>query len=135
MEPLIIYFNMMDQIVNNIKPDIKFMPNGDIHLTSKVVSLLGIEEGDAIQVARDNDETYIYIHARKAEGKNIIGIARRPNKYSVYLRVRWSSLCREIIKSDGRATFAAYRVGDLHEIDGKKVLPIITRKNYATKRD
>lgn len=126
---------MMNQIVSNIKPDIKFMPNGDIHLTSKVVSLLGIEEGDAIQVACDNDETYIYVHTRQAKGKNIIGIARQPNKSSGYLRVRWASLCREIIKSDGRAPFAAYRVGDLHEIEGEKVLPIITRKNYATKRD
>lgn len=111
------------------------MPNGDIHLTSKVVSLLGIKEGDAIQVARDNDETYIYIHTRQAKDKNITGIARRANKSAEYLRVRWASLSREVINSDGRATFAAYRVGDPHEIDGRKVLPIITRKNYATERD
>lgn len=126
----------MNQIESNVKPDIKFMPNGDIHLTAKVVSLLGIKEGDAIQVARDeNDETYIYIHTRRAKDKNITGIARRANKSAGYLRVRWLSLSREIIKSDGRAPFAAYRVGDPHEIEGLKVLPIITRKNYATERD
>lgn len=111
------------------------MPNGDIHLTSKVVSLLGIQEGDAIQVAKDKDETYIYIHARQVKDKNITGIARRANKSAGYLRVRWESLCRKIISSDGRSSSAAYRVGDPHEIEGRKVLPIITRKNYAAEGD
>lgn len=111
------------------------MPNGDIHLTSKVVSLLGIQEGDSIQIADDDEEIYIYIHMRSVKEKNVSGIARKASKSSGYLRVRWTSLCRKIIEMDGRADFAAYRVGDLYEIDGRKVLPIITRKNYATERD
>lgn len=125
----------MNQILSNIKPDIKFMPNGDINLTAKVVSLLGLKEGDSIQVATDDDELYLYIHMRNAIDKNISGIARRANKTSKSLRVRWIPLCKKIIDMDGRASFAAYRVGDPYEKDGRIVLPIITRKNYATERD
>lgn len=125
----------MNLLADNIKPDIKFMPNGDIHLTSKVVSLLGIQEGDSIQVATDGEEVYIYIHMRNVKEKNILGVARRATKTAGYLRVRWTVLCEKIIKMDGRAPFAAYRVGDPYEKDGRTVLPIITRKNYATERD
>ena len=73
----------MNQIVNNIKPDIKFMPNGDIHLTSKVVSLLDIQEGDSIQVATDDEEVYMYIHMRNVKEKNVSGIARRASKLPI----------------------------------------------------
>lgn len=125
----------MNLLADNIKPDIKFMPNGDIHLTSKVVSLLGIQEGDSIQVATDDEEVYIYIHMRNVKEKNVSGIARKASRSTRYLRVRWASLCKKIIGMDGRANSAAYRVGDPHEIDGRTVLPIITRKNYATERD
>lgn len=125
----------MNQIVSNIKPDIKFMPNGDIHLTSKVVSLLDIQEGDSIQVATDDEEVYMYIHMRNVKEKNVSGIARRASRLPKYLRVRWVSLCKKIIKMDGRANYAAYRVGDPYEKEGHRVLPIITRKNYAAERD
>lgn len=125
----------MKQIVSNIKPDIKFMPSGDIHLTSKVVSLLDIHEGDAIQVATEDNEVYVYVYMRNVKNKNVVGIARRANKASGYLRVRWTSLCKKIIDMDGRSDHAAYRVGDPYEKEGLKVLPIITRKNYATERD
>lgn len=125
----------MNQIVSNIKPDIKFMPNGDIHLTSKVVSLLDIQEGDSIQVATDDEEVYMYIHMRNVKEKNVSGIARRASKLPNYLRVRWVSLCKKIIKMDGKAKYAAYRVGDPYEKEGHRVLPIITRKNYAAERD
>ena len=111
------------------------MPNGDIHLTSKVVSLLDIHEGDAIQVATEDDEVYIYVHMRDVKKKNVVGIARRANKASGYLRVRWTSLCKKIINMDGRAKYAAYRVGDPYEKEGLSVLPIITRKNYAAERN
>ena len=99
------------------------MPNGDIHLTSKVVSLLDIHE------------VYIYVHLRNVKEKNVVGIAKRANKAPGYLRVRWASLCKKIIDIDGRSDFAAYRVGDPYEKEGRRVLPIITRKNYATERD
>ncbi|MDD3037138.1 hypothetical protein [Bacteroides sp.] len=125
----------MKQLASNIKPDIKFMPNGDIHLTSRVVSLLDIKAGDSIQISYDNDEVYIYVHMRQAINDNIAGIARRTSKTTGYLRVRWTSLCRKIISMDGRANFAAYRVGEPYEINGLKVLPIITRKNYAAERN
>jgi ABC-type lipoprotein release transport system permease subunit len=129
-----IYSNM-NQIVSNIKPDIKFMPNGDIHLTSKVVSLLNIQEGDSIQLATDDEEVYMYIHMRNVKEKNVSGIARKASKFPNYLRIRWTSLCRKIIEMDGRAEYAAYRVGDPYEKEGHRVLPIITRKNYAAERD
>ncbi|EGN00245.1 hypothetical protein HMPREF1017_00771 [Bacteroides ovatus 3_8_47FAA] len=111
------------------------MPNGDIHLTSKVVSLLDIQEGDSIQVATDDEEVYMYIHMRNVKEKNVSGIARRASRLPNYLRVRWVSLCKKIIKMDGRANYAAYRVGDPYEKEGHRVLPIITRKNYAAERD
>lgn len=118
----------------NIKPHIKFRKSGEISLTGRVSSLLGIEAGDAIDIVEDMGEVYIYISKRKCRPQDgWRGITRKASSSRGFLRVQWKEMAQYIIKKDGRAQEAYYRVGEPVVINGTQYLPIITRRNYAAK--
>ena len=128
----------MQTIVSNIAPDIRFIKKGGImRLTKKVVNLLSIKDGDAINILSDseNGEYYLYVSEQNALEKdpNTRGIVRMDGKKSI--RITWKDLVEYMIgvidtENEG---FANVKVGKVEMIDGRPMLPIITRRNIKCK--
>lgn len=121
--------------VNNIKTDIRFCSNGTIELSAKVSQLLGIENGDYISFLEENEEFYIFIHAKASQPLSCKGKCTRSRQKSKFMRVAWKEACTKVINNDGRAPEARYRVGEPIQQNGQTLLPIITRRNYAAERN
>lgn len=120
--------------MNNVKPDIRFSDKGIIEISSKIATILGLENGDIAGFKQSDEELYIYLFS-KASNRNYKGRCIQAKKTGKFMRIYWKDLCNKIIELDGKSKDAAYRVGDPVRKEGKIFLPIITRINYETSRD
>ncbi len=118
--------------LNNIKPDIRFLKNGAIELSSRVTNLLNIQNGDVINFDFDGIETYLYLDVKNPSTGSYKGICRSSKNKGRHMRIYWADAARKIIQQSGIEE-AYYRVGDPVERCGKKMLPIITRINLYQK--
>lgn len=118
--------------LNNIKPDIRFLKNGVIELSSRVTNLLNIQNGDVINFDFDGIETYLYLDVKNPCTGSYKGICRSSKNNGRHMRVYWADAVKHITHPCGTQQ-AYYRVGDPVERCGKKMLPIITRINLYQK--
>lgn len=118
----------MTGILSNSKPDIKFN-KGDIDLNSKIAIDLAIKPGDSINLKEIDNELYLFVAYR--QNPNVRGICKEVQKGSRHYRIRWKEMCDTVMKKYSAADKAFFRTGDVVTISGIKMLPIITRKNYA----
>ena len=123
----------MTNLATNIRPDILFHSNGLIEISSKISILLCIEHGAVINIFEEKGEHYLYV-AHKNPAGTFKGRCRKAKKTGRFMRANWIELSRSIIALTD-APEAHYRVGDPQIINGKKVLPIITRNNLYAKRN
>lgn len=113
--------------LNNVHPDIKFYPSGLITLSARVVKLLGIKEGDVINVMTEDKEHYLYVQYRSPLGK-FSGKCLKHKRGSHYMRVYYKDLARAMIGLN-KGEEAYFRIGEPISSNGQLLLPIITRIN------
>ncbi len=124
--------NLHSLLGNTRRADISFHSSGKIDITSRIVKALGIESGDVIDIMAGNGEYYLYVasHASEACGRHEARCY--PTKSgSRYFRSYCRRLCSAILKEIGVVTQASFPAGDVLEVNGRKVIPIVTRNNIA----
>lgn len=115
------------RMVNCIKPDIIFRPNGQIDITARVTRLLHLQSGDAINVWHAGGEYYLYVPGRDVRGK-MRGVVYSPSHCS-YLRTNFAELARGIIRVCGSHE-ARLRIGEPTNVHPIGIaVPLITRNN------
>lgn len=122
----------------NHKTDIRFTSaRGEIEISAKLARMLGLEAGDIIGLHSSDEELYIYKLAPKAQNLSARGRCMSTGRGNRFLRVQWAEASRAIIAADATAKAEArYRVGQpIQSPDGKTMVPIITRINYAAERN
>lgn len=118
----------MTGLLSSAKCDIKFR-GGDIDINSKIVQTLNIKPGDAINIKELNGELYLFVAHRQIP--NMRGLCKAVQKGSRHYRIRWKEMCDIVIGKYAQSDKAFFRAGDPITIQDVKMLPIITRKNYA----
>ena len=122
---------MKPLVTQNIHPDIVFRPSGLITLTSRIVRILDINEGDVINILQDNGEYYLYVQHRSPIGK-FCGKCLKHKNGSHYMRVYYKRLSDIIISMSGDSE-AHYKTGEPINHNGRILLPIITKLNLYNK--
>lgn len=117
-------------LCNTRRADISFSPNGKIDISSRIVKALGMEKGDIIDIMVGGGEYYLYVSIRSFDvfGRHEAQCYPTQNG-SRHFRTYCRRLCMAILQAvevSGKASFAA---GEVVEINGRKAIPIITRKN------
>lgn len=116
------------------RPDICIRKHGVINISSYIVSVLHLREGDVISFSRDkgDDEYYIYVVCRDANRiGNYTGICRRSKRNSRHIRVNSVHLCsmiREVIPDENIDLIVGKLVD--HQVLGQ-ALPIILHNRYG----
>lgn len=116
------------QGIEKYKPGIRFSPNGEIFLASPTAKLLELTENDAIDVVIQDPEIYL-VPVKNATSFHK-GKLRPTKRGSKCYRTNWKELSQAVL-SRCNCSIGAFRLGDKIEFNGKFVLPIITRINYA----
>jgi len=126
---------MYDQLITTLgkvtrKPDLIFRRCGMIDITSRVTNILGIQEGDILDIARDSKEYYLYVQKK---GEELIGKhtaqCRPANKGQRrnYMRLYSKALANVILSATG-GDKARLTTGEICELESiGKAIPIITR--------
>ncbi len=123
--------NLNNLLGHTRRPDISFFASGKIEITSRVAKALGIAPADVIDIMTDDDEYYLFIAARAATVRGRHEAQCRPtNRGGRHFRAYSRRLCSAILKAAGSTFRACLAAGDPVEINGRKAIPIITRKNY-----
>lgn len=120
---------MRSIIGNTRRPDITFYRNGRIDITSYVTKMLGIHEGDVIDIACVDKEYYLYI---RIKGDKIVGRHRgqcfSSKQNSRNFRTYCKRLC-EFLFADSECNKIQLAIGTPVEVyDIGKAIPIITRQ-------
>ena len=115
---------------NTRRSDISFSPNGKIDISSRIVKALGMEKGDVIDIMVDGREYYLYILIRASvvfgrHEARCYPTQRGSRHFRTYSR----RLCTAVLQASGISGTACFAVGEVVEINGRKTIPIITRKN------
>ena len=115
---------------NTRRADISFYPNGKIDISSRIVKTLSMEKGDVIDIMVDGREYYLYvsIHASVVFGRHeaqCYPTQRGSRHFRAYSR----RLCTAMMQATGINERVSFAAGEIVEMHGHKVLPIITRKN------
>lgn len=115
---------------NTRRADISFSSTGKIDISSRIVKILGLEKGDVIDIMIGGGEYYLYvsIHAADVFGRHEAQCF--PTQHgSRHFRAHCRRLCIAILHATGFSGHACFAAGEAVEINGRKALPIITRKN------
>lgn len=106
-----------------IKPQhgVIFHSNGLIELTKEVTTALGLKQGDYVNFEQTGCELYIHKSTQGAKLKS-------KTKDAGFLRCNNASVTRLIL---GTAHLGKYPLGETTIVDGKKMLCIIYKNNYA----
>ncbi len=119
------------------RADITFHSNGKIDITSRLTKMLGLCDGDVIDIAFDRGEYYIY---RMREAKDLVGrheaqchgTHRGRLHPTRSLRAYSKRICTAILKASNATDKARIWAGELCEIDklGKAVVIIPASNNF-----
>lgn len=126
---------MCSVIGNSRNPDIYFRHDGRIDITANVAIMLGLDEGDVIDIWQENDEQYLYVlHKAEAITGRHAAVCKSTKKRNRFMRAWCVKLCKHILSLCGNSMEAHLYVGSpiVHRHIGK-ALPLITRNNlYST---
>lgn len=107
------------------RPDITFQSNGQIHITSRVASILNITPGSCINIAIHNGEYLLMAENHRMIGRHAAR-CYPVNKGGRYFRANSIRLCRAILAACGADTRASLMCGQPITINHQPHLPIIT---------
>ncbi len=130
--PKLIFATMEYMLGNTRRPDITFHSNGRIDVSSRVAKILGLADGDVIDIAYDNVEYYLYV---KYKGNTLVGRhegmihpTNRNKHYCNNMRAYSKRLCGLILAMHRGVSEVRLPVGEVETRLGLgKVLPIIVR--------
>lgn len=118
---------------NTRRPDISFFASGKIDITSRIVKALDMAEGDVIDVMVGNGEYYFYVSSHSSIVCGRHEAQCYPSKHgSRHFRAYSRRLCAAMLKASGFNLRASFAAGEVVDVNGRKAIPIIIRKNYMT---
>lgn len=112
------------------KPDISFHANGRIDITAHVAHILGISNGDVIDVAIEGREYYLYVRQRSSEcrGRHEAQCwSTKPRSHN--FRAHSHRLCHAILQVSGVDIVARLPIGETRQINDKKMVTLIIYNN------
>lgn len=110
--------------LDNRCPDICVRKDGMITISAKLADMLGLQDGHAINVKKENGETYLFLVV-PPQYRTIKGVCKSVGK-SRTLRTYWKELA-DILLSDLQLRKARYMIGEPIIIEEQKLVPIITK--------
>lgn len=125
----------MQSLLNNTRrPDITFYRNGRIDVSARIAKILGVHDGDVLNIAIQGSEYFLYVQ-HKAD--RIVGRheaqcypSNRLGRNNNNLRCHSKRLCNLITGLHNEATVVRLPVGaPLYHQQLGTILPIITRYN------
>lgn len=118
---------------NTRRPDISFFASGKIDITSRIVKALGIAEGDVVDIMVGGGEYYFYVSIPSSMVCGKHEAQCYPSKHgSRHYRAYSRRLCSAIFNASGFDKQACFAAGEVVEVNGRKAIPIIIRKNYIS---
>lgn len=123
----------MNTILKNTRrPDVTFYKRGRINITARIARMLGMEEGDVIDIAKERDEYMLFI---RQKGTNLIG-RHDARAHKIYhrrygtFRVYSGRLTKAIMDAANTGSDTLrLMAGECMEIEGiGKAVPLITRR-------
>lgn len=119
---------MLSILGNTRKADIIFNSGGRICISARVAKLLDLSNGDVIDIATDEYETYLYVkHHAPVVGRHE-GMVFRSNKRGKHCVASSVTLCRYILSLCGGGNKVSLCLGTAVELPPYgKALPIITK--------
>ena len=124
----ILYLHFMIRLLENTRRhDITFNRNGQIRITARIVRLLGLSSGDAINIAANSGEYLLYaIHDPFGRHQ---ARCYPSNKRSHNFVANSAKLARALLDSCNiTSDKAEFMIGEPITIQDKKYLPIITAR-------
>lgn len=124
----------MESLLGNTrKPDISFFKDGHINITARIAKSLNIEEGDVVDILKDDRELYLYV---KAKSNDLVGLhtnrcrsTRRKEGYRNF-RANCKRLCDAIFEICHGSEVVQLAAGECFEMENiGLVVPLITRIN------
>lgn len=91
---------MRSLIKQHRKPDVKFFSDGRIYITARVAGDIGLEDGDAIDIAFDKGKYYMYVSRKKAT-RGYVARCHRIKKGSRFMRCNSKDITDGILKAVG----------------------------------
>lgn len=109
------------------RPDISFVRNGAIRISSRVVRALSLRPGDSINIAVSDGEYLLYAVTHSGDFGRHVAQCFRSKYGSNNLCAQSVALCRGLLDSAGISAYrASFMVGQPIERAGVKYVPIIT---------
>lgn len=113
------------------RPDISFHPRGNIDITARVTMLLGLEDGDVIDIYAEAGEFYLYVKHRAGSVPGRHEATLRPTSRQVKrchnMRCHSRRLCQAMLDACNASDVLRLPVGDVVDLRGTMAVPIITR--------
>lgn len=92
---------MQSILGNTRKKDITFRRDGQINISARVASALGLENGDVIDVLRDRMEYYLYVKIKAPTVGKHEASCFRSKKNCNFFRAWSKKLCSAMIEASG----------------------------------
>lgn len=124
----------MNSIVTSTsrRPDVAFFRSGRIDISARVAKILDLKQGDAIDIAREDDEYFLYVAHRAPLFGKFRGQCIRTNKRGGHFRTYSRDLSRAVFaitKSDSLRQKENISVGETISKYGKDYLTLILRRH------
>lgn len=120
--------NVKSILGNTRRADISFYSSGKIDITSRIANLLGMMEGDTIDIMTSQGEFYLYIsvHASDISGRHEARCY--PSKQGGrHFRTYCRRLSHAILTECGNVSRVSLAAGMAVDVNGHRAIPIITR--------
>lgn len=115
----------MERVLNNNrKHDIAFFINGRIDLSARVVNLLNIQCGDAIDIVFHQGNPYLYVRHRGNNGR-FLATCKPTKQNSKNFRTFCKDITSRFVKSND--TCVKHPVGEMEYLSVGTALPIINK--------
>lgn len=114
------------------RPDITIYRNGRIDISAHVVALLKINQGDVVNVVRDDEgEIYLCVSFRVPLYGRFSGRCVFTNRKGHHMRTYSKSICNELFQlmhAPESMRIAHIAIGEMHCIDGLSILTLILKR-------
>lgn len=102
---------------------------GRIYIGSRLTTLLGIQQGDVVNVAEEHGEYYLFVqHSAGEDSAKYRGVCFRSSSRGGGMLLSNTRLARELMRAAGmKGRRAGFPCGDPVERGGITYIPIITK--------
>lgn len=123
----------MENLLNSKRQaDITFSANGRINIASRVARVLRLKRGDAINIAVDNGEYYLYVQHRGPVGRYPAQCVPS-NPRGRHFRASSKELCAAMIEACGAVGEKSVRcmAGEVRRLSDEVYVTIITKRHIV----